>query len=629
MKLYRLFIALATSLCIFAACEKEGATSLDSIQLDKTYLSITADGGDAVLTINAKEAWAFAKDIVVKDKDGNNVYTELPTWLTASTLSGEAGETKVTFHADAIDGGREQELHILVGELTQYLLVRQGSLAPVKATCKEVIAGADGKTFTVTGTVTDIENTTYGNWWLVDETGKIYIYGTLDKDGQEKKFASLGIENGDQITVQGPKTTYGEKIELVNVTVIELIKSLIKVDTESVTIDKEGGEFTVKAAYKGNGVFVNPSADWIVLNTMDYVAGVPTKIVPNPADTAIISFKVNPNVEAARTGEVKLVSGSSSAVVAVGQAGMDLTIAEIIAAAKGDIVTSKPAIVTAKTSAGFVIADDKNAVYVYDNAANDVKIGDEVVVKGSKTVYNGVPEIEKITGVTVNASGKTVTYPLAKNVTGYATEYTATEAEYITICGKLSVSGKYYNVALEGVNSSTKQGSITSPEAGVADFNGKDIIITGYFNGLSGGGKYLNVIATSITEYTPGAKGTVSNPYGALELAALLAGGTKIEECVYVSGKVSKLVNAFGTQFGNGTFWISDDGTYNETDPTKNFEAYQVYYLGAKWWAEGDSQVAVGDEVVLYGNVTYYAKYKTPETSSKKAYLYSLNGKVQ
>ena len=36
MKLKYLFIALASSLFMFAACEKEEATSLDSIKLDKT-----------------------------------------------------------------------------------------------------------------------------------------------------------------------------------------------------------------------------------------------------------------------------------------------------------------------------------------------------------------------------------------------------------------------------------------------------------------------------------------------------------------------------------------------------------------------------------------------------------------
>ena len=47
----------------------------------------------------------------------------------------------------------------------------------------------------------------------------------------EKNFLSLGIEVGDIVTVEGPKTTYNGTVELVNVTVINIEKSLIKVDS--------------------------------------------------------------------------------------------------------------------------------------------------------------------------------------------------------------------------------------------------------------------------------------------------------------------------------------------------------------------------------------------------------------
>ena len=90
------------------------------------------------------------------------------------------------------------------------------------ATCAEVIAGPNDKTYQVTGVCTSIDNTTYGNWYLKDATGSIYIYGTLDAKGATKNFLSLGLEVGDEVTVQGPKTTYGTTVELVNVTVIKI-----------------------------------------------------------------------------------------------------------------------------------------------------------------------------------------------------------------------------------------------------------------------------------------------------------------------------------------------------------------------------------------------------------------------
>ena len=93
-------------------------------------------------------------------------------------------------------------------------------------TCADVIAGADGTTFRVKGECTKIANTTYGNWYLKDATGEIYIYGTLDAEGKPKNFSSLGIEVGDIVTVEGPKTTYKETtVELVDVTVISIEKA--------------------------------------------------------------------------------------------------------------------------------------------------------------------------------------------------------------------------------------------------------------------------------------------------------------------------------------------------------------------------------------------------------------------
>ncbi|MBQ9669141.1 MAG: hypothetical protein IJV45_10445 [Prevotella sp.] len=95
------------------------------------------------------------------------------------------------------------------------------------STCADVIAGTDGTVYRVKGTCTEIKNTTYGNWNLQDETGQILIYGTLDAEGKTKNFTSLGIEVGDIVTVEGPKKLYGETVELVDVTVINIEKGTV------------------------------------------------------------------------------------------------------------------------------------------------------------------------------------------------------------------------------------------------------------------------------------------------------------------------------------------------------------------------------------------------------------------
>lgn len=87
-------------------------------------------------------------------------------------------------------------------------------------TCAEVIAGADDMIYHVSGKITHISSMEYGNLYLADNTGEIFIYGTLDKEGNTNNFESLGLKEGDYVIVEGPKTTYQGIVELIDVTVV-------------------------------------------------------------------------------------------------------------------------------------------------------------------------------------------------------------------------------------------------------------------------------------------------------------------------------------------------------------------------------------------------------------------------
>lgn len=60
------------------------------------------------------------------------------------------------------------------------------------------------------GEVTNIASNYYGNFTLVDATGSIYIYGM----GDPGDFQTLGIEEGDTITLEGTYKLYGSKPEI-------------------------------------------------------------------------------------------------------------------------------------------------------------------------------------------------------------------------------------------------------------------------------------------------------------------------------------------------------------------------------------------------------------------------------
>ena len=126
---------------------------------------------------------------------------------------------------------------------------------------------------------------------------------------------------------------------------------------------------------------------------------------------------------------------------------------------------------------------------------------------------------------------------------------------------------------------------------------------------------------------TPEGDGTLASPYnvaGVLAYVGAMADNGKSDKDVYIKGKISNVKEAYSASFGNGTFYIKDDGA------DADFYVYRAKFLGNKGWKNGDVQIAVGDEVIVCGKVTkYVSQYGTTlETVANEAYLYSLNGQT-
>lgn len=120
----------------------------------------------------------------------------------------------------------------------------------------------------------------------------------------------------------------------------------------------------------------------------------------------------------------------------------------------------------------------------------------------------------------------------------------------------------------------------------------------------------------------PKGSGTQDDPYNvaaAIEYTEQLAAGTESDRDIFIKGKISSIRENYTSQYGNGSFYISDDGTSNH-----QFLVYRALYLGNKKYTEGQTQIEVGDEVIICGRVTNYNG--TLETQQNKAFLYSLNG---
>jgi predicted extracellular nuclease len=385
MKLKYFFPLFLAAVALMVSCDDEfSLTLLDEIQVSSSYVAIPVAGGSTSITVTATDNWTLENSI---------------QWLTISSTSGSAGESTLTFSASAALDGRKGEVKIKCGDVTQRINVIQGLATVAPATCADVIAGPDSKTYLVTGVCTAITNTLYGNWYLEDETGSIYIYGTLDAKGATKNFLSLGLEVGDEVTVQGPKTTYGTTVELVDVTVIKINKSLVKVDSvDNATLPLEGGEFIAYLTCKGQGVSVDIPADaesWLSISS-----------IQSAGTSVVVKFNAAANTGGDRTTTLTFhtTDGTKdySAQTSLTQKGaiINVSVAQFIAA---EVSTSIPyrlsgviTSITNATSGRLYLRDFSGEIFVYgiqDFSTKGLKVGDIITIVGKRTEYQGTPQV--------------------------------------------------------------------------------------------------------------------------------------------------------------------------------------------------------------------------------------------
>ena len=415
-----MFVAI-TALFLTGCQSGEEAIYLGNFKVATSYVALDKNGGTTNVEVNASESWSFDT-------------SSIPSWLTVSPTSGSAGQSTISFSADAY-AGRTANLKVTCGGRTQEINVIQGLAEVSTATCAEVNAGPDAKTYRVTGVVKKIANTEYGNWYIDDGTGEVYIYGTLDKNGKDGKnnsIAAWGIEVGDEITIEGPKTTYNGTVELVNVTVVKLNKSLIKVDSLTVADVKtselpvEGGEITAHLTCKGTGVAVEIPSDakeWLGV-TSSTVGATPT-----------VTFyaKANEGGDRETTVTFKTTDGSkeysSQATISQKGAIVECNVAQFLAAPVSNSQYRVTGVIQSVANASYgniYIKDFSGEAYVYgigakgDFQAKGLKVGDIVTLVGKRGEYKGTAQmtgaqLEKVIPVTEVTIAEFLSKPDEKN----------------------------------------------------------------------------------------------------------------------------------------------------------------------------------------------------------------------
>lgn len=253
------------------------------------------------------------------------------------------------------------------------------------------------------------------------------------------------------------------------------------------------------------------------------------------------------------------------------------TISEIAEAGKYKV---EGATILASYARGYLVGDATGKILAYLGADHGLSLvaGDVVTIEGSVSEYGGF--FQFVAGSTLTKTGTAeVNHGEAEVMDGAAMDayVTAPAIKYVSYTGKLAVSGNYFNVNIEGA--ATAMGSLQYPiEAeAISALNGKNITVTGYAIGVSGG-KYVNTMVISVEEVAGGEEPEpepepeiTTSTFGAITEA----GDYKVENAVVVN------VTLKG--------YLLYDGT-----------GYAYVYVGSK------TDYVVGTKMTVIGTVSYY-----------------------
>ena len=154
----------------------------------------------------------------------------------------------------------------------------------VKVTIAEFLAAAEDSTiYELTGVVTSVANTTYGNFYMEDETGSVYIYGLCSPEGASQYWVASGVKVGDTITVQTVRTSYngtaqGKNAIYVSHIACEVEEEVIPEGCTKATVTFANSGYTDKQVVDGMTISVDEN---VSLLFSQGTAGTPTAYYNN------------------------------------------------------------------------------------------------------------------------------------------------------------------------------------------------------------------------------------------------------------------------------------------------------------------------------------------------------------
>lgn len=183
------------------------------LDTDAPYISLSQSSVSADADATSVEISWTLTNLTVEDV----AITSSADWVTfdaandkltiniADNTARDAREATVTLNAEGLD-----EIQISVKQL--------GIETLDEVTIAQFLEKSTSDTawYKLTGTISDITNTTFGNFNITDETGTVYVYGLTKTQvsSNDKSFASIGLKEGDIVTLIGTRAEHDSSAQV-------------------------------------------------------------------------------------------------------------------------------------------------------------------------------------------------------------------------------------------------------------------------------------------------------------------------------------------------------------------------------------------------------------------------------
>lgn len=196
-------------LVLAASCQKDGLATPEMLT-DKGQYEVAQAGGEVVVKLKATRDWTTQVTPATS--------LDVTDGITVEPASGKASADFVEVVVKA-EANTSYDRTVLVSFISDGIsaavtVSQKGILErePEKLTVAQFLEKAEdpGIWYELTGMIKNVASEEYGNFDLVDETGKVYVYGlTAEKVAKnDKSYSSLGLKEGDIVTLKGTRSSY-------------------------------------------------------------------------------------------------------------------------------------------------------------------------------------------------------------------------------------------------------------------------------------------------------------------------------------------------------------------------------------------------------------------------------------